>query len=65
GEGLIRGLPEGGLDAFLSARSYRRMGDPSRFDLATRYLEPAGLGGATGKIEFVALARPVGDQACS
>lgn len=58
GEGLYWGVKEGELGAFLEARGYRALGSPERVDLCARYLEPAGLAGPLGGIEFVALAEP-------
>lgn len=58
GEGLLWGVREGELEAFLEAHGYRAFGPPERIDLCERYLEPAGLAGPLGGIEFVALAEP-------
>lgn len=59
GEGMQWGVPEGGLGTFLAAQGYRNVGDPVRFDLGARYLEPAGVAGPIGQIELVALAEPL------
>lgn len=59
GEPMRWGLPEGGLDSFVTARGYRLL-PPERTDLRTRYLLPSGLDGPLGGVEFVALAETVG-----
>ncbi len=59
GEGMLWGVPEGGLESYLTSCGYRMLGEPSRFDLAARYLTLAGLSGPLGGVEFVALAEPI------
>jgi methyltransferase (TIGR00027 family) len=43
GEPLRWGVPENGLDAFLTANGYALEGPPDRYALRERYLEPAGM----------------------